>query len=72
MKRAKRATSHDDMIARAIDQVDNMRMLDIPLTRVNVTKAGVNTNIIEEIMGLIRDMVAVDDDDVASSGSLEY
>ena len=48
-----------------------MRMLDIPLTRVNVTKAGVNTNIIEEIMGLIRDKVAVDDD-VASSGSLEY
>ena len=71
MKRAKRATSHDDMIARAIDQVGNMRMLDIPLTRVNVTKAGVNTNIIEEIMGLIRDM-ADGDDDVASSGSPEY
>ena len=50
MKRAKRGTPRDVMVARAKEQVDYMRMGRIPLTRVNVTKAGVNTNIIEEVM----------------------
>jgi hypothetical protein len=53
LARAPNGSSREWLIERALAVVDDMRSEGIPLTRVNLTRVGINTNIVVEVMGLI-------------------
>jgi hypothetical protein len=54
MKRAPNGATREWMIDRAKEQVKLMSDAGIALTRVNLTKAGINTNIVLEVMELVK------------------
>ena len=54
MKRAPNGKDRDWLINRAMEQVKLMYEKDIPLTRVNLTKAGINTDIVLDVMARIE------------------
>ena len=54
MKRAPNGATREWMIDRAKEQVKKMHDAGIELTRVNLTKAGINTNIVLEVMELVK------------------
>jgi hypothetical protein len=53
LARAPNGSSREWLIERALAVVDDMRSEGIPLTRVNLTRVGINTNIVVEVLGLI-------------------
>ena len=54
MKRAPNGATREWMIDRAKEQLKKMHDAGIELTRVNLTKAGINTNIVLEVMELVK------------------
>ena len=53
LARALNGSSREWLIERAMACVDEMREEGIPVTRVNLTRVGINTNIVVEVLGLI-------------------
>jgi hypothetical protein len=53
LRRAPNGSSRLWLVARALRQAKRMEEVGIPLTRTNMTKVGVNTNIVVEVMEVV-------------------